>query len=281
MTIRPEDYTKAQLIDLVGDLESRLNETYSVDPAPGADQSALVTELQASVASLQAQLDAANAEKAQREQESPVAQLQETIANLEAQLSTAQADLAKREDEAAVAALRDTIASLEAQVTTLTAERQALQQAQSAAASTQPAGDLAKAMQATDLDQPIYVTLHGTTYDLTEAAGVQACRDTVSRTLGDTGIMLVKLLQHRAAQEKFRELSSVLPGGGHNTARMTQLGQAIADASQRLTETFVDGKAVSQLISRLYQDRGLLDQCLQSLQTLDMDTRRHAKGDSI
>jgi uncharacterized small protein (DUF1192 family) len=283
MTIRPEDYTKAQLIELVGSLEARLNDAYGVEETTGADV-ALVAELRAQIASLEAQMAALQADREQRDQGPSVDALQQTIRNLEAQVSSLQDDLAKRADEATVATLQATIADLQGQLTSLTAERDNLKQSKALTpaptAGTKPAADLAAAMQATDLDQPIYVTLYGTTYDLTEAAGVQACREAVNQTLGDTGIMLVKLLQHRAAQERFQELSSTLPGGGHNTARMAQLGQAIADASQQLTKSFVDGKAVSQLVSRLYQERGLLDQSIQSLQTLDMETRRHAKGDN-
>jgi ABC-type transporter Mla subunit MlaD len=301
MSKRPEDYTKAQLIDLVGNLETRLNEVYGVDEVPGADAAALVMELKATIGNMEQTISALRAEQEQRLQTPASDASVETIRNLEAQVAELTAAAGKTDESAAtIAGLQATIANqeatigsqtatiagLEATVSTLTADRQALQaqldakpQAPAPQPGSKPSADLAKAMQASDLDQPIYATLHGTTYDLTEAAGIQACRDAVDHTLGDTGIMLVKLLQHRVAQERFRELSSTLPGGGHNTARMAQLGQAIADASQRLTETHVDGKAVSQLIGRLYQERSLFDQCVLSLQALDMETRRHAKGD--
>lgn len=288
-TKRPEDYTKSQLIDLVGNLESRLNEVYGVTEVPGADAAALVMELKATIGNLEQQVTALQADKDQRANEPSVDTYKETIAKLEAEV-TGLKQAQSKQDEAAstIEGLQAIISNLEGQVAMISGERQKLQaeldakaQAPAPAPQTgsQPTADLAKAMAATDLDQSIYATLHGTTYDLTEASGVQACRDAVSHTLGDTGIMLVKLLQHRVAQERFRELSSTLPGGGHNTARMAQLGQAIADASQRLTETHVDGKAVSQLISRLYQERALFEQAVQFLQTLDMETRRHAKGE--
>lgn len=287
MTKRPEDYTKAQLIDLVGNLETRLNEVYGVTEVPGADAAALVMELKATIGNMEQQISALQAEKAQRATEPSADYFQATIQQLESEVaSLKQAQGHQQDAETTIAGLTETVAQLEAQMTALHQERQTLQaqldaQAQTpvSPAGSQPTADLARAMQASDLDQPIYATLHGTTYDLTEAAGIQACREALSHTLADTGIMLVKLLQHRVAQERFRELSSTLPGGGHHTARMAQLGQAIADASQRLTETHVDGKAVSQLISRLYQERALFEQCVQALQALDMETRRHVKGE--
>jgi hypothetical protein len=268
-------------------MEAQLNALYAekaeqaekAQTADGSAAAAEVADLKASLASMEAQLNALYAEKAEQAEAPAADGLQETIRTLEERQQKTEAELAQRNEEAT--GLKATVADLEGQIRALQAERETLTKAQTAApqSGSRPAADLAAAMQATDIDQPIYVTLHGTTYDLTEAPSVQACRDAVVSTLGDTGVMLVKLLQHRVAQERFRELSSTLPGGGHNTARMTQLGKAIADASQRLAGTFVDGKAVSQLVSRLYQERGLLEQCIQSLQSLDMETRRHAKGD--
>ncbi len=275
MSKRPQDYTKAQLIDLVSNLEAQLNDTYGVDEAPDNDITSLMTQLKSSAQTMDEQMVVLYEDIETRNGQPTVESLQESIASLEAELATVRAEAAANTDAETIAGLREALAAAEAQLAAPTTGRTAV------AAPGITAGELAKGMHVEGLDQPIYITLHGQTHDLADPNGVQACRESLSNTLAESGIMLARLMQHRHAQELFRELSSSLPGGGHNTARMAKLGQAIGTASQRLRQTYVDGRTVSQLVGRLTQERGLIDQCIQVLTSLDMETRRHGKGDSF
>ncbi|MBC7542890.1 MAG: hypothetical protein H7338_09185 [Candidatus Sericytochromatia bacterium] len=272
MSKRPEEYSRAQLIDLVSTLETQLNDAVGLDAAPDTEVATLITELKTSARNMEDQLVALYADMERRTDIETDATVTAALAEKDAQIATLQKVAAKHRDDAeTIAGLRKSLVKAQDHVAAMRSEM-----AVKAGAS---AVNLASAMQAEALDQPIYVTLHNETFDMSDASGVHACREAVSRTMAETGIMLVKLLQHRQAQEQFRELTSVLPGGGHNTARMAQLGQAMGEASQRLTSTYVEGQDVSKLVNRLHQERGLVDQCIQALNVLDMDTRRNGKAD--